>query len=95
METRFLLPNKCKNFGWIIFIPSLILGLLKIIFIDFELKFLEIKMFTVFSGSFIPWSGPVVLFGFDKVNITGTIIGILFLLGSVMVAFSKEKEFFR
>jgi len=33
-----------------------------------------------------------VLFGFDKVNLTNTIIGILFILGAVMVAFAKEKH---
>ena len=88
METRFLLPNKFKRFGWIILIPSSILGLLKIIFIEFKLESLDMKMFTICSG--IP--SPFLKFGFDEVNFTGTIIGILFILGAVMVAFSREKN---
>ena len=86
METRFLLPSKFKKIGWIILIPSSILGLLKI-FSGFELESLDLKMFTICSGM----PSPFFRFGFDKVNLTGTIIGVLFILGAVMVAFSREK----
>jgi hypothetical protein len=91
MKTRFLLPNKLKLWGWILLIPSAILGIL-IIFFEFEMKFLEFKVFTIYSGSFAPWGSTAVVFGFDKVNLTSTIVGILFLLGSLMVAFAKEKR---
>jgi hypothetical protein len=90
MKTRFLLPNKLKLWGWILLIPSAILGIL-IIFFEFEMKFLEFKVFTIYSGSFAPWGSNANIFGFDKVNLTSTIVGILFLLGSFMVAFAKEK----
>lgn len=86
METRFLLSSKFKRFGWIILIPSSILGLLKI-FNDFKLESLDLKMFTICSGM----PSPFFTFGFDKVNLTGTIIGILFILGAILVAFSREK----
>jgi small-conductance mechanosensitive channel len=91
METRFLLPNKLKLLGWILLIPSAILGALTIFF-EVELKLLEFKVFTIYSGSDFPWGGGSVVFGFDKVNLTKTIVGILFLLGAVMVAFAKEKH---
>jgi FlaA1/EpsC-like NDP-sugar epimerase len=91
MKTRFLLPNKLKQWGWILLIPSAILGIL-IIFFEFEMKFLEFKVFTIYSGSFAPWGSNSVVFSFDKVNLTSTIVGILFLLGSFMVAFAKEKH---
>jgi hypothetical protein len=87
METRFLLPSMFKKFGWILLIPSTILGLFRI-FIDFEFKSLNLKMFTICSGML----SPFVTFGFDKVNLTGTITGILFILGAIMVAFSREKD---
>ncbi len=87
METRFLLPSKFKRLGWIFIIPSSILGLL-IIISDFKLGFLDLKMFTICSGM----PSPFFRFGFDTVNLTGTIIGIIFILGAVMVAFSREKD---
>jgi hypothetical protein len=93
METRFLLPNKFKMIGWFLLIPSTILGILQIFYLAGSgLKFLDLKVFTIYSGSFAPWGSTTVVFGFDKVNLTGTIIGILFILGAVMVAFTKEKH---
>ena len=93
METRFLLPNKFKKIGWFLLIPSAILGILQIFYLTGSgLKFLNLKVFTIYSGSFAPWGSTTVVFGFDKVNLTGTIIGILFILGAVMVAFTKEKH---
>jgi len=97
METRFLLSNKFKLIGWIILIPSTVLGIFQIIYLTgfglgSGLKFLDLKVFTIYSSSFAPWGGTSVIFGFDKVNIMGTIIGILFILGAVMVAFAKEKH---
>jgi len=93
MKTRFLLPNKFKMIGWFLLIPSSILGILQIFYLTGSgLKFLDLKVFTIYSGSFAPWGSTTVVFGFDEVNLTGTIIGILFILGAVMVAFAKEKH---
>jgi hypothetical protein len=92
METRFLLPNKLKLPGWIILIPSGILGVLAIFF-HLEWNFLEMKVFTIYSdGAAFFYSSRPVVFGFDDVNLTATVFGIFFLIGSVMVAFSKEKH---
>jgi hypothetical protein len=91
MNTRFLLPNKFKLIGWILLVPSTILGFFLLGHLTGNgLKFLDVKMFIIYSDNFIGRSNTV--FGFDKVNLTGTIIGILFILGAVMVAFSKEKN---
>ncbi len=93
METRFLLPNEFKMIGWFLLIPSAILGILQIFYLTGSgLKFLDLKVFTIYSGSFAPWGSTTVVFGFDEVNLTGTIIGILFILGAVLVAFAKEKH---
>lgn len=91
MKTKFLLPNKFKLPGLILLILSGILGVLAIIF-NLNWAFLNMKVFTIYSEgfSFFGTSLPTVC-GFDNVNLTITIIGIFFLIGSVMVAFSKEK----
>jgi hypothetical protein len=90
METRFLLPNKFKLIGWILLIPSSILGLF-VIFKEFRFSFLEMKVLTISSGGIAPWES-VNAFAFEKENLTATIVGILFLLGALMVALAKEKN---
>jgi hypothetical protein len=93
MKTRFLLPNKFKLIGWILLVPSAILGLIQIFYLSGSgLKFFDLKVFTIYSGDFSPWGIPPVVLGFDKVNLTGTIIGVLFILGAAIVAFAKEKQ---
>lgn len=87
MKTRLLLPNCFKRIGWILLVPSAILGLF-IIISDYEFGFLNTKMFTIYSGGF---QEPV-FFGLIKVNLTATIVGILFLVGAIFVAFSKERR---
>lgn len=90
MKTRFLLPNKCKMIGWILIIPSSILGLF-VIFDDFKLSFLDVRVFSICSGGTAPWDFTN-SFVFEKHNITGTAIGIIFLLGALMVSFAREKK---
>ena len=89
MKTKLLLPNYFKKIGWILLIPSALFGLF-IIISDYELKFLDLKVFTIYSGSGV-FQDPV-LFGMINSNLTGTLIGILFLIGAIFVAFSKEKS---
>jgi hypothetical protein len=90
MKTRFLLPNRCKLIGWILLIPSAVLGYF-VIFSEFELKFLEMKVFTIYSSGPAPWD-PGGKPGFESHNLTATIAGILFLTGALMVAFAREKN---
>ncbi len=89
MKTKLLLPNQFKKPGWILLIPSTLLGLF-IIISDYEFKFLNMKVFTIYSGSGV-FHDPV-LFGMTKANLTGTLVGVLFLIGAIFVAFSKEKS---
>ncbi len=89
MKTKLLLPNHFKKPGWIILIPSALLGLF-IIISDYEFKFLDMKVFTIYSGSGVFQDS--VLFGMIKANLTGTLVGVLFLIGAIFVAFSKEKS---
>ena len=89
MKTKLLLPNHFKRVGWILLVPSALLGLFIIIF-DYEFRFLDTKVFTIYSGSGV-FKDPV-FFGLIKANLTGTLVGILFLTGAIFVAFSKEKH---
>jgi hypothetical protein len=83
MKTRFLFPNSLKKIGWIILIPSAILGLY-VIFADYELFFLTDYRLTLYSNK--GW------FKFIVDNLTNELAGVGFLIGAILVAFSKEKQ---
>lgn len=88
MKTKFLFPNRYKRIGWILLVPSAILGVL-ILFFDYTFSNLDSKVFTIYSHSI---GGEKTFMGFLPGNYTNTIVGILFLTGAILVAFSKEKR---
>lgn len=89
MKTKFLFPNHLKQVGWIILIPSAILGVL-LTFDVLGFEFLnEAKMFAIYSdGLFVDST----VFGVVKNNLSDEILGILCIAGAILVAFSKEKH---
>jgi hypothetical protein len=91
MKTKILFPNQFKRIGWILLVPSTILGIL-VIFFDFKLKLLDLKVFAIYSRGINFMGGPTTIMGFEKNNITDEIIAIIFLIGAIFVAFSKEKQ---
>ena len=87
MKTKLLFPHRFKRIGWIMLIPSAILGIVYLIF-GFEINFLDLKVFAIYSDEIF---GDTVRFGFDRNNYTDEISSILFIIGAIFVAFSKEK----
>lgn len=87
MKTNYLLPNKFKKIGWIIFIPSAIIGLATLIF-EYEPAFLNFNVPAIFIDELF---GKIQLFGMVENNILNEILGILVIISSLLVAFSKEK----
>lgn len=88
MNTLQLFPNRFKNIGWFIFIPSLILGILSLADI---LNFPDITL-PVFYNSGFPLSNEES--GFLKNTETdffSNLFGILIIIGGILVGFSKEK----
>ena len=88
MKTNYLFPNRFKIYGWIILIPSLIMGVLSLVF-EIEPTALEFEMPALFVDEFM---GKNKLAGTVTNNILNEIIGVLIILSSIFVAFSKEKE---
>lgn len=88
MVEKLLLPHKFKRVGWFILIPAFIIGLLLLITNG---EFIEIntKIFAVYSDKLFENKQ---YFNFIETNIIPTIIGVLFIIGALLVAFSKEKE---
>jgi hypothetical protein len=86
MKLNYLFPSKYKKIGWILFFPALILGLVTVIF-DIEPEFLDVNVFGVFIDEII---GQKKFLGIINNNILNEILGIIMIIGSILVAFSKE-----
>lgn len=87
MKTQVLFPNQLKKIGWIILIPSAILGIL-ILFEVVKFEFLDnAKMFAIFSKEVNSTTLRLV-----HNNFSDEFFGILSIIGAVLVAFSKEKN---
>lgn len=88
MLTRLLLPNRYKKIGWFVFIPSAIFGIL-LSYSGFDDYQLQAKVFAVFSDGI---ADAAKSFAVIDTNITNTVTGVLFIVGALMVSFSKEKN---
>ncbi|CAH0995452.1 hypothetical protein EMA8858_01575 [Emticicia aquatica] len=90
MEPRFLFPHRFKLIGWILAIPSIILGLF-VLFDDLHFDFLTFKIpfKYLFADEFLSSNdkgNTFSVFNFtDEIATIGTIVGLLF------IAFSKLK----
>jgi len=82
-----LLPNKFKTIGWLILIPTSILGLV-VIYTDYSIEWLNIKTFAILNKDF---GKSTEMFTYLETNLINTILGSLFIIGALLVSFSKEK----
>jgi hypothetical protein len=87
MKTRFLFPYSFKRIGWIMLIPSSILGLI-VYFMNYQFPFLDVKVFAI-ADSF-PFSSNA-NFSITANNITDELLGIFIIIGALFAACSKEK----
>ncbi len=83
MKVNYLFPNKYKKIGWLIFIPSIIIGLVAHILV-YEPDFLDFKVPSVFFTDGLT-------FKLFNTNILNEVYGILIIISSLLVGFSKEK----
>lgn len=83
MQNKLLLPNKFKIIGWCLLIPAAILGLV----IGFlPLEAVIGKVLTSLN------MGSDQSFGETEIKMIITVTGVLFIVGAMFVAFSKEKQ---
>jgi len=89
MRTHYLLPWKYKKIGWFIFIPTFIVGLYTVI-TEFEPEFFDVNVFAIFIEGIFQDDNR--LLGFINNNILNEILGILMIISSILIAFSKEPD---
>jgi hypothetical protein len=93
MTQVLLLPHRYKKIGWIILIPAAVIGIILLIG-DFETEWLTTRVFAFFSDEIR--SGEFEIgkstFAFIDADITNTVVGVLFLAGALLTAFSRERQ---
>jgi hypothetical protein len=87
MTNKLLLPNKYKAIGWYILVPATILGIA--ILSEWESFEIQTNVFALFYEELM---GKRASFSVIHTNIIPTAVGILFLVGALLVSFSKEKK---
>ena len=88
MPRSLLLPHKYKKAGWFIMIPAAVLGI-ALIMMGFERIQLEATVFAIVSDEVFE---ERTVLSFIKANTAPTLAGVLFILGALMVSFSKEEH---
>lgn len=88
MNTLKLFPNRFKKIGWMIFIPSLILGILSLTDI---LTLPEVSVPVFYNSGFPLSSEENGLFKNTEIAIFPNLFGILIIIGGILVGCSKEK----
>lgn len=91
MKTNYLLPNKYKIFGWIIFILGLIAGIF-IYASEYESDFLNVNVLSIYNDDAIFSSSKSK--GFFKIienSIVDELAALAIIIGGLIVGFTKEK----
>ena len=90
MKTNYLLPNKFKKIGWILFLPSFVMGVLWLILeLESGPAFLDVKVLSLLNEDIFKTSENVAII---ENNIANEILGILIIIGASFIAFAKEKN---
>ena len=89
MKLNFLFPNKFKSIGWFTLIPSAIIGLLILIY-EYEPSFLDFNVPAIFVDELFSVNRKT--FRMVANNILNEILGVLIIISTFLVAFSKEKS---
>jgi len=89
MNLNFLFPNKFKRIGWFTLIPSAIIGLSTLIY-EYEPSFLDFNVPAIFVDELFSVNKKT--FRMVTNNILNEILGVLIIISTFFVAFSKEKS---
>ena len=87
MKTNYLLPNKFKPLGWLLFIIGLFGGII-LYAIDYDGEIMVTKVFSIYSDPFLGEAG---FFKIVENGIADELVYILIIIGGLLVGFTKEK----
>ncbi len=87
MKTPYLLPHRFKKLGWIVFILSAIAGVM--VLQGWESPWLNWPVFAFVNDRNL---SEAVFFSWSTDNVTNELVGIAYIVGALLVGFSREKE---
>ena len=87
MKSNFLLPNRFKPVGWIVFFIGFLLSVLYICLQDTDI--LQTKVFALFYNIGILGVG---FCGVVENSILDEIAAVMIIIGGILIMFSKEKN---
>lgn len=90
MKNQLLFPHRFQKVGWILFVPSLIVGILLLINAKFIENLLSFKM-TSFAFIDTPIVSKSLYFTFIKQDFLDELVCSILLIGALLIVFSKEK----
>jgi len=88
METNYLLPNKFKKLGWVLFGLGLIGGIFIYATIGLTDKFLKVKVLSVYDNQLF---GDSSFFKIVENGIFDELVSVFIIVGGFLVGFTKEK----
>lgn len=88
MKQKLLLPYRFKRIGWFILIPAAIMGMVLIV-LGYNTPTINATVFAVYADEIL---GKTQYLRLIKTDIGNTFIGSLFIIGGLMVGFSREKN---
>ena len=87
MNINYLLPNKIKPIGWLLFIIGLVGGII-LYAVGYDGELMVTKVFSIYSDPFFGESG---FFKIVESGIADELVFIFIIIGGLLVGFSKEK----
>jgi len=89
MKINYLLPNKYKTLGWILFVLGIITGIF-LFFSDYESNILTINVLTIYNEAFL-FSEQSGFFKIIENSILDELAALAIIIGGLLVGFTKEK----
>lgn len=87
MKTNYLLPNKYKTLGWVLFSIGIIAGIIQV-FSGYESYALTTKVFAIYGDPFI---GESSFFTVIYNSIVDELTTLIIIIGGLIIGFTKEK----
>lgn len=89
MKTHFLFPSRFRMFGWLIFIPALLVALaVPFTALDID-EMLTAKVFAIADNGVFAQNG---FFRFNENSIGDEVLLSLLIVGGILIGFSKQKN---
>lgn len=90
MRTNYLLPNKYKPLGWILFMAGIVSVIFYFFFSSGATEPFKIKVLSIFNG-FAGSSHEMEYFKIIEDGIFNELVFLLIIIGGLIIGFSKEK----